>query len=273
METPDPEPDEIVHRTADPSGRDPWLGLAAFTSARVALGRAGGSLRTGSLLDFRLAHARARDAVHSTFDAGRIEQDLRGHGLESCRLATGTSDRRTFLIRPDLGRKLDDESRLRLQELALAWGKRDLVILVSDGLAAQAAERHALATIVTLAAELRPAGWSLFPILVVPFARVKLQDEVGMILGARHSLMLLGERPGLGSPDSLGAYFTYQPHAGRTDADRNCISNIRLEGMPPQAAATKLAQLLIESARLCVSGVALKDNGLPSPPRAATVLG
>jgi ethanolamine ammonia-lyase small subunit len=271
MENPDPTP-VIARAPADPAGRDPWLALAGFTSARVALGRAGGSLRTSSLLDFRLAHARARDAVHAVFDAGRFDRELREHGLESCRLATAASDRRTYLLRPDLGRRLDDASRRRLGELASEWGPRDLAILVSDGLAAQAAERHAVGTIVPLVAELLKAGWSLFPIMVVPYARVKLQDEVGLLLGTRHALMLLGERPGLGSPDSLGAYFTYRPQASRTDADRNCVSNIRLEGLPPAAAARKLAQLLIESARRSLSGVELKDTGRLPPFRPVAAL-
>ncbi len=271
METTDPTPAVNADAPAGPDGRDPWLELAGFTSARVALGRAGGSLRTGSLLDFRLAHARARDAVQSAFNAGGLERDLKRHGLASCSLATSASDRRTFLIRPDLGRRLDDASRQRLQELATGWGHRDLAILVSDGLAAQAAERHAVAAIVPLVEELQGAGWSLFPILIVPYGRVKLQDEVGRLLGARHTLMLLGERPGLGSPDSLGAYFTFEPRADRTDADRNCVSNIRPEGLPPAAAARKLAQLLVESARLGVSGVALKDTGLPKPPKPAAL--
>jgi ethanolamine ammonia-lyase small subunit len=273
METPDPTSAGIANAPADAAGRDSWLALAAFTSARVALGRAGGSLRTASLLDFRLAHARARDAVHSAFDVGRLERELQEHGLDSCRLATAASDRRTFLLRPDLGRKLDDASCRRLKESSLAWGRRDLVILVSDGLAAQAAERHAVGVIVPLVAELQNAGWSLFPILVVPYARVKLQDEVGLLLGARLALMLLGERPGLGSPDSLGAYFTYQPRADRTDADRNCISNIRLGGMPPPEAARKLAQLLVESALRSVSGVALKDTQELPAPRPVAALG
>jgi len=271
METTDPTPAVIADAAAGPDGRDPWLELAGFTSARVALGRAGGSLRTGSLLDLRLAHARARDAVQSAFDAGGLERVLQKHGLASCRLATAASDRRTFLLRPDLGRRLDDASRQRLRELVSGWGRRDLAILVSDGLAAQAAERHAVAAIFPLVEELQNAGWSLFPILIVPYGRVKLQDEVGQLLGARHTLMLLVERPGLGSPDSLGAYFTYEPRADRTDADRNCVSNIRPEGLAPAAAARKLAQLLVESARLGVSGVALKDTGLPNPPRPAEI--
>jgi ethanolamine ammonia-lyase small subunit len=247
----------------DSEAADPWLGLRKFTSARIALGRSGGSQLTGSVLDFRLSHARARDAVHSVFDVDRLEQQFRSSGLETQRIATAASDRRTHLIRPDLGRKLDAPSRRLIEGVSGTSGKRDLAILISDGLAAQAAERHALDTVVPLVGLLRGAGWTIYPILLVRFGRVKLQDEVGELLQARHTLMLLGERPGLGSPDSLGAYFTHDPRGECTDADRNCVSNIRPEGLPPAEAADKLARLLQESARLGLSGVALKDTHLP----------
>jgi ethanolamine ammonia-lyase small subunit len=252
--------------------RDSWHGLARFTSARIALGRAGGSVRSGTLLDFRLAHARARDAVLMDFHADLVESEIARTGLTTMRLATTATDRRTFLLRPDFGRKLGDPSRAALAERRSAWGPRDLAIIVSDGLSALAAERQAAPTLKHLVPLLNAAGWSLFPIFIVPFARVKLQDEIGGLLGARHALMLLGERPGLGAPDSLGAYFTFQPRADRTDADRNCISNIRPEGLPPAAAARKLAQLLLESARLGLSGIGLKDSGLPLIPAAASTL-
>ena len=249
---------------------DSWHHLRRYTAARIALGRTGGSQRTESVLDFRLSHARARDAVHSRFDADALEQALRTRGLLTFRLDTATTDRRTYLLRPDLGRRLDHASRQRLLAHTTTWGHRDLAIIISDGLAAQAAEHHATDTLVTLVESLHANGWSFFPIFVIPFARVKLQDEIGELLGARHTLMLLGERPGLGSPDSLGAYFTFNPHAGRTDADRNCISNIRPEGLPPVAAADKLARLLSESARLGLSGVALKDSDQPALNTSAT---
>jgi ethanolamine ammonia-lyase small subunit len=243
-----------------PAGRDPWLGLRRFTSARIALGRTGGSQRMATVLDFRLSHARARDAVMASFDLDGVATRLAAAGLSTHRLATGVSDKKTYLVRPDLGRHLDAESASGLGALAPAWGPRDLAIIISDGLAAQAAERHSVETVTHLAAHLTAAGWSLYPILLVPFGRVKLQDEIGERLGARFTLMLLGERPGLGMPDSLGAYFTAGPSASRTDADRNCVSNIRPEGLPPAAAATKLAWLLIESARTGRAGVALKDE-------------
>lgn len=213
-----------------------------------------------TVLDFRLSHARARDAVLAPFDIEGAATAFAAAGFETARIATGVTDKKSYLVRPDLGRRLDDVSRSQLQAAAANWGTRDLVIIVSDGLAAQAAERHAVETVTLLAGLLTAAGWTLYPILLAPLGRVKLQDEVGELLGARHALMLLGERPGLGTPDSLGAYLTHHPVAACTDADRNCVSNIRPEGLLPAAAARKLAHLLMESARLGVSGVALKDT-------------
>jgi ethanolamine ammonia-lyase small subunit len=244
---------------------DAWTSLRRFTAARIALGRAGGSLRTAAQLDFRLSHARARDAVQAAFDVTALAAQLHAAALDVEPLTTAAPDRATYLVRPDLGRQLAATSREQLRTAAARWGPRDLAIIVSDGLAAQAAERHASATIVPLVAMLTAAGWSIFPLFIAPLARVKLQDEIGELLSARHTLMLLGERPGLGAPDSLGAYFTFDPHADRTDADRNCVSNIRIEGLPPLAAARRLAQLLLESARRRVSGVALKDLGVDAP--------
>jgi len=239
--------------------RDPWRALAAHTPARIALGRAGGSLRTESLLELKLAHAGARDAVHSPFDAAALEAALNKRGLATERLTTAASDRATYLARPDLGRVLSEESESLLRSRAASWGRRDLAILVSDGLSARAAERHSGETIAGLVRLLTGSGWTLFPVFVVPFARVKLQDAVGSLLGARHSVILLGERPGLSAHDSLGAYLTFGPGAERTDADRNCVSNIRGEGLPPPEAARKLAGMLIESRRLGLSGTALRD--------------
>lgn len=245
---------------ADPA-RDAWQGLASHTDARIALGRSGASLRTASLLEFKVAHALARDAVHAVFAVDTLEADLRSRGLKVERLASRAPDRATYLARPDLGRELDPGSAERLRLLAQAEPPRDLVILVSDGLSATAAGAQAAETVATLAALLREAGWTLYPVFLVPFARVKLQDAVGGLLGARHSLILLGERPGLSAPDSLGAYLTFGPRADRTDADRNCVSNIRSAGLPPAAAARKLAGILLESRRLGYSGARLRDLG------------
>ncbi len=253
-----PETPEVV--PAAEAGRDPWIGLRRYTSARIALGRTGGSQRMDTVLDFRLSHARARDAVMAPFDIEGVASRLAENGFATHRITTGVTDKKTYLVRPDFGRRLADTSRTELQSFATAWGRRDLVVIISDGLAAQAAECHVVETVTLLSEHLTAAGWSLYPILLAPFGRVKLQDEVGELLGARHALMLLGERPGLGTPDSLGAYLTHHPHAACTDADRNCVSNIRPEGLPSAVAARKLAHLLIESARLGVSGVLLKDT-------------
>ncbi|HSH96055.1 MAG TPA: ethanolamine ammonia-lyase light chain EutC, partial [Roseimicrobium sp.] len=185
--------------SAGEAGRDPWVGLRRYTAARIALGRTGGSQRTGSVLDFRLSHARARDAVRAAFDLEGVAGRFREAGIATQRIATAVADKTTYLVRPDLGRRLDDGVRTQLGALVSEWGQRDLVIIVSDGLAAQAAERHAVEAVAALAGHLAAAGWTLYPVLLAPFGRVKLQDEVGELLGARHALMLLGERPGLGT--------------------------------------------------------------------------
>ena len=241
--------------------RDPWFALSRFTAARIALGRAGGSVRTDTLLDFRLAHARAKDAVELPFDAGELASKLQSAGIETFALQTQAADRRSFLLRPDLGRALRAESRAQLASTRAEWGPRDLCIVVSDGLSALAAQRQAAPLLSALVPLLVAQGMTLYPVFVAPFARVKLADEVGEVLGARFSLILLGERPGLSSPDSLGAYLTFQPGSARTDADRNCVSNIRAEGLPCEDAARGIADLLSESKRLGASGVVLKLGG------------
>lgn len=238
--------------------RDPWFALSSLTAARIALGRAGGSVRTETLLDFRLAHARAKDAVELAFAADALAEQLRAAEIETFRLETRARDRRSFLLRPDLGRALQESARAELCTRREAWGKRDLCIVVSDGLSALAAERQVAPLLSALLPALLGAGMSLYPIFLVPFARVKLGDEIGEALNARHCLMLLGERPGLSSPDSLGAYVTFRPGMHCTDADRNCVSNIRAEGLACGDAARQIAELLDASARLGTSGVALK---------------
>lgn len=260
MAEPDSQREGMARAAHGGNGRDPWRALAVHTAARIALGRAGGSLRTESLLEFRLAHAGARDAVQSRFDLRALEEAFRGEGLATLRLATAAPDRKTYILRPDLGRRLEPASEESLRAAGAAWGRRDLAVLVSDGLAAAAAGNHAVATVAELARILTASGWTLYPILLVPFARVKLQDAVGEILRTRHSVILLGERPGLSAHDSLGAYLTFEPRTERTDADRNCVSNIRRDGLPPATAARKLAHLLLESRRLGLSGTALRDT-------------
>jgi ethanolamine ammonia-lyase small subunit len=253
----DQPPAPLAGQAASPP--DAWAGLKQFTRARIALGRTGGSWQTGTLLEFRLAHALARDAVCQNFDIFALEKQIGQLGQETARLTTAAPNRSFFLQRPDLGRRLSAESEEFLRQKAAGWADRNLAILVSDGLSALAAERQIVPTLATLLPLLTQAGWTICPIFIVPFARVKLQDQIGTLLRARQTLMLLGERPGLGSPDSLGAYFTYQPGPEKTDADRTCVSNIRPEGLRPDLAGQKLARFLIESVRQGCSGIGLKQ--------------
>ncbi|XHR27394.1 MAG: ethanolamine ammonia-lyase subunit EutC [Chthoniobacteraceae bacterium] len=239
---------------------DPWTELRRFTTARIALGRSGGSLPVRERLAFQLAHARARDAVLTPFDPDALAEKIAalGHPVET--IESAASDRAEYLQRPDLGRKLSFHSRSALVELAAKTGPSDLLIVVSDGLSTLAANSQVEPMLAALLPLLKESGWKVAPILVARHGRVALQDEAGEILRAKMSLMLLGERPGLGSADSLGAYLTFGPKVGRTDADRNCISNIRPGGISPQDAAKKLLFLLAESAKLGLSGVNLKDT-------------
>ena len=240
---------------------DSWTHLKKFSAARIALGRAGGSLPTRERLEFQLAHARARDAVWAPFDAAEMAARLAVLAGPPLILASAATDRATYLRRPELGRRLAAASRVVLMELAASRppGGWDLVVVISDGLSARAVAQ-AVPLLESLWPRLAAAGWRLSPLLIVPNARVVLPDEAGGLLGAQLSLILLGERPGLGSPDSLGAYLTFRPAPGKTDAERNCVSNIRPEGLPPGAAAEKLFYLISESRRRQLSGVGLKDG-------------
>jgi ethanolamine ammonia-lyase small subunit len=234
--------------------------LKQWTSARVGTGRTGGSLPHGELLRFRLDHAKARDAVHEPFDPASLAAELEPLAHPLLLAPSQAGDRATYLQRPDLGRRLSPDGRERL---VAAKGDYDLVLILADGLSATASHRQAPPLLRALLPLL--ANWSLAPLVIAPFARVALQDEIGQALGARSALILLGERPGLGSPDSLGAYLVHDPKPGNTDAMRNCVSNIRPEGLPAVAAAHRISWLLHESRRLGFSGVDLKDTspGLP----------
>jgi ethanolamine ammonia-lyase small subunit len=249
----------------DPLPPDPWQQLRRLTPARIALGRAGGSVPTRELLEFRLAHARARDAVHAPFDADGLAARLRGLGVGVLGLQSAARSPAEFLRRPDLGRKLAAASRdlLLARDPGGIMAPSDLVIIVSDGLSSVAAREHAPPLLEELVPLALGAGWKLAPLIVASRGRVALQDEIGGLLHARLSLLLLGERPGLSAADSLGAYFTFSPRPGLTDAARNCVSNIRPEGLPARAAARKLFHLLTQSRQRHLSGVALKDD-LPS---------
>jgi ethanolamine ammonia-lyase small subunit len=227
--------------------------LRDFTMARVELGRAGPGLPTRALLEFQLAHAKARDAVHLPLAVQSLVVELKQKGLASVTLRSAARDRDEYLKRPDLGRRLSDDSRERLAPLR---AEHDAAFVIADGLSALAVHRHAVPLIELL---LRDLDWRIAPVAIVEQGRVAIGDEIGERLGARTAVVLIGERPGLSSPDSLGAYLTWQPRPGRTDAERNCISNIRAEGLSYAAAAHKLLFLMSESRRLKLSGVRLKE--------------
>lgn len=238
---------------------DRWESLRTATSARIALGRAGGSLPTRAWLEFKSAHAAARDAVHCLFDAEQIVAEIGALGVQVVLVDSAAQNRQMFLLRPDLGRSLAERSRYVLQELPVSTNL-DLAIVVSDGLSALAVHRQARPLLEVLLPKLANDGWRIAPIAVARFGRVALEDEVGQVLGAQLALILIGERPGLGSPDSLGAYLVHAPRTGNTDANRNCVSNIRPEGLPIDAAAGTIHYLLSEARCRRVSGVQLKDQ-------------
>ncbi len=246
-----------------PLSLDPWAQLKTFTRARIALGRVGSSLPTKEVLDFGLAHAMARDAVHLALDVDALELGIQSQGFATVRVHSKAPDRASYLLRPDWGRSLDEESLTALKNTAElkknASEPIDFLIVVGDGLSSLAVSRH----VQPMLAEIRnglPAEWKLGPVVITSQARVAIADEIGQALGARMVAMLIGERPGLSSPDSLGLYLTFSPKCGCSDADRNCISNVRPEGLSYAAAAKKLLWLAREASRLKVSGVALKDE-------------
>ncbi|NJC30572.1 ethanolamine ammonia-lyase small subunit [Xanthomonas arboricola] len=241
--------------------RDAWAQLRQLTPARIALGRVGTSLPTAAHLDFQLAHAQARDAVHLAFDPQPLQAALQQRGRDSILLHSAAVDRHTYLQRPDLGRRLDEDAAAHLRGLtAVHGGGRDIAVVVADGLSALAVHRHAAQMLEHIDALAAHEGWSLAPVALIAQGRVAIGDEVGELLKARLVIVLIGERPGLSSPDSLGLYLTYTPRVDLTDAARNCISNIRAEGLSYAEATHKLAYLLRESFRRKLSGVQLKDE-------------
>ncbi|RTL44204.1 MAG: ethanolamine ammonia-lyase subunit EutC [Burkholderiales bacterium] len=242
-----------------PVTAQPWAGLRAHTAARIGLGRAGASLPTAAHLAFQQAHADARDAVHLPLDAAPLLAGLRALGEAPVAVASRALDRSTYLQRPDLGRRLSEASVQALAALAAA--PVDLAFVLADGLSALALQRQALPLFQALRERLvAQGGWTWAPPVLATQARVALGDEVGALLQARCVLVLIGERPGLSAPDSLGVYFTWAPRVGRVDAERNCLSNVRPEGMPHDAAAAKLHSLLTEARRRQLTGVNLKDE-------------
>jgi ethanolamine ammonia-lyase small subunit len=230
---------------------NPWTDLRELTAARIALGRCGHSLPTRELLAFQLAHARARDAVHQALDMQLLAE------RETIRLHSAARDRAIYLRRPDLGRRLDPSSAA-----LLVRGEWDVVIAVVDGLSAIAVNRHAEPVLDALDPALQ--GLRIAPICVVEQGRVAIGDEIGEGVGAAIALVLIGERPGLSSPDSLGAYLTWTPRIGRTDAERNCVSNIRIGGLEPALAAQRITALMRAACERRLTGVELNTNDLLS---------
>lgn len=243
--------------TTLPVPPDPWADLRRHTPARIGLGRCGVALSTTEVLRLAAAHAQARDAVHVALDVAALEAQLHGDGWQCTTVASRAASRNEYLRRPDLGRRLSTADATRLQDLTT--GGVDLAIVVGDGLSAVAAQRHAPPLLAALHAALGDT-LTLAPLVIATQARVALADEIGALLNARVALVLLGERPGLSAPDSLGAYLTHAPAIGRVDAERNCVSNIRPEGLPPERAAQRIAWLLREALRRRASGIALKDD-------------
>ncbi|HEX3437809.1 MAG TPA: ethanolamine ammonia-lyase subunit EutC [Pseudacidobacterium sp.] len=255
--------------------RNPWTELRRFTNARLALGRAGDSLPTREVLAFGLAHAQARDAVHASLEIEKLARDLAEFGYESRAVKSAVHDRAEYLRRPDLGRKLSTESRdllkLSLKRHGFSHANQakkdssvlapegwDVVFIIADGLSAIAPSRHTVPVLRAIAPMLH--DWHIGPIIIATQARVGLGDEIGELLQAEMTVMLIGERPGLSSPDSLGIYLTYMPSIGRTDADRNCISNIHSMGLSYEDAASKLHHMMLAARRAGLSGVMLKDE-------------
>ncbi|MFA5962736.1 MAG: ethanolamine ammonia-lyase subunit EutC [Sphingomonas sp.] len=225
--------------------------LGALTQARILLGRAGQALPTRALLDFQLDHARARDAVHMAFDPARVAAAI---GRPSITVRSRAADRQEYLKRPDLGRLLHEGDAAQLP----AAGDT-LAIIVADGLSATAVHAHAAPLVAALLARL--ADWRIAPIVLVEQGRVAIGDAVGAALGVELAMVLIGERPGLSAPDSLGAYITWQPRPGRQDSERNCVSNIRPpHGLGYDMAADDIVALLVAARRLRLTGVSLKPG-------------
>lgn len=238
--------------------------LQRYTSARVGLGRCGTGLPTSAVLDFRLAHAQARDAVLVPANLEQIVNDLAVLGMASILLESQAPDRSTYVARPDLGRRLDQGSLDQLHAIAqqenYSAQPPDLAVVICDGLSGHAVESWAVELLRHFRTIAHAKNWTIAPVAVVRNGRVALGDSVGEALHARLTLLLIGERPGLGSADSLGVYLTYAPRTGTTDEARNCISNIRATGLPPAAAAHKMGWLVNEALARCITGTTLKDE-------------
>jgi ethanolamine ammonia-lyase small subunit len=234
-----------------------WASLRRLTAARIGLTRTGASLATGPLLDFQLAHARARDAVQESLDEPCLLANIAGLGLPVLAVASAVQDRQHYLMRPDLGRRLAPDADAML---APHTGQHDVVFVVADGLSARAVQTHAQPILAGVLPALRAEGWRIAPVVIVRYGRVGIGDAIALALGAACVVVLIGERPGLTAPDSMGAYLTWQPSAQTTDADRNCISNIRPDGVDYADTTFKLAHILRAMRVRRLSGVQFKDD-------------
>jgi len=234
-----------------------WADLRRQTAARIGLARSGASLATAPLLGFKLDHARARDAVHEPLDEARLIADLEALGTKVLSVASAATDRKQFLMRPDLGRRLAPGTDAMLTPHA---ADHDVVFVIADGLSARAVQSHAGEVVKLVHQALQSDGWRIAPLVVVRHGRVAIGDAIATLLRAKSIVMLIGERPGLTAPDSMGAYLTWQPGPRTTDADRNCISNIRPDGIGYADAAFKIAHLLRAMRTHRMSGVQLKDD-------------
>ncbi len=237
---------------------DEWASLKQFTSARIALGKTGISIPVKESLRLKLAHAQAKDAVYTRMDKQALTDVLTNAQLPAVAVHSKADNRDVYLQRPDLGRKLNEKSvdLLKLNPESLP----DIVIIIADGLSAAAINKQAAATAILLAKEVTAAGFSLAPVILAEQARVAIGDEIAELLNARLSIILIGERPGLTSFESMGAYITYQPRIGTTDERRNCISNIQEDGLSPIMAATTIVQLVKAAFAMQLTGVGLKEG-------------
>lgn len=232
--------------------------LKQFTAARIGIGRTGTSIPLKQSLELKLAHAYARDAVYSELDTDKLSSDLKQFGLPGLLLHSNAVYREMYLQRPDLGRQLNEESVSMLKNYS--HDKIDVVIVIADGLSATAVNHHSISLLKFLIPQLQSTGLKIGPLSLVKQGRVAIGDDIGVHLNAKLSLILIGERPGLSSADSMGCYITYNPQPGLTDESRNCISNIRPHGLVFKLASKKIFYLIQEAFRRKLSGIGLKDN-------------
>ncbi len=240
------------------SKKDVWHYLKKHTDARIAQGRTGNSLPTNALLDFNLSHALARDAIYENFQVETLQKQLENLKLNAQIVHSKAKDKATYLLNPNFGRELCEESKIKIH--TLNENEKDICIIISDGLSATAANSHSLSVIQAIQNEFLNTAYTFSNIVLVRQGRVAISDEIGELMKCRFSVLLIGERPGLSFPDSLGIYLTYNPRVGRTDAERNCISNIRPQGLSYKEAAYKLKWLILEADKIKATGVLLKDE-------------